>query len=249
MTESVTLFQLADPILTDIDLVPRVELGYDVGGILPRRLTIGEPAFFAVQPKAIDDGTLLGEFIRAEAPTSSFYILDLVVTVRPDKGESFQELGVGVRLSSMEPAEKQPIAWSLAPLRSSTPIPLRRTVGLTFKAILVEPRVEQQTEEIREDSFVVAFGLRENVFDWRYTPSKQQPLIGTQQMQAVIKAPAGVTVRADIVVGASLSLPRSGFRSRNYRADLPAQLKTVSFNARSGSGTIAGQQICQDPPG
>ena len=227
MTESETLLQLGEPVLVDVDLLPRIELGQDNGPALARRLTLGEPVIFAVSPTVVDDGTPLGEYLRAEARMSSYFILDLVVSVRPEEGESFVNLGVGVQLVSMDSSREQPIAWSLAPLRSATPVPLRRTVGLTVKAVLVESKVEQQTEESREDNFVVAFGQRESAFEWRYTANTQRPLIGTHQMQAVIKAPTGTEVRADIVVAASVRLPRSGLRGRRYRADLPTRLKTV----------------------
>jgi hypothetical protein len=241
VTESEALLQLGEPVLVDVDLLPRIELGPDNGPALSRRLTIGQPVIFAVPPTVVHDGTPLGEYLRAEARTSSYFILDLVVSVRPEEGESFVSVGVGVQLAGAGSSREQPIAWSLAPLRSATPVTLRRTVGLTVKAVLVEPKVEQQIEESREDYFVVAFGKRESAFEWRYTASTQRALIGTHGMQAVIKAPAGTEVRADIVVAATMTLPRSGFRTRSYRADLPPRLKTVyaSPNPLLGTATPA----------
>lgn len=227
MTESEALLRLGEPVLIDVDLLPRTELGADNGTALSRRLTLGQPVIFGVPPTVVDDGTPLGDYLRTEARRSSYFILDLVMSIRPEEGESFVNLGVGVQLASVDSSREPPIAWSLAPLRSGTPVPLRRTVGLTVKAVLVEPKIEQQTEASRDDNFVVAFGQRESAFEWRYTASQQHPLIGTQQMQAVIKAPTGTGFRADIVVGATVRLPRSGFRGWRYRADLPAQMKTI----------------------
>ncbi|WP_433832302.1 hypothetical protein ACQP2E_15780 [Actinoplanes sp. CA-015351] len=218
-------------VLTDVDLVPRIELGADSGSTLPRRLSMGQPVFSAIAPASVDDGTPLGEYLRTEAGTSTYYLLDLVVNLRPDKNESFTELGVGVRLSTDGTARDQPIAWSLSPLRSTEPAPVKRTVGLTVKAVIIEPKVERQTEEARDVNFVVAYGQRESAFEWRYQPTAQRALDGALQMHAIVKAPAGVEVRADIVVAATLQLP-GGFPKRRYRAELPAQLRTVRGSAR-----------------
>lgn len=232
MTDTEVLIGTATTPQIDVDLVPRIELGADNGSALPRRLSLGEPVIFALPPSAVDDGSPLGEYLRAEARTSSYYLLDLVVNLRPGKGESFVELGVGVRLSGDDATQEQPIAWSLSPQRSAVPSPVKRTIGLTVKAVIVEPKVEQQTETTREETFVVAYGQRESTFEWRYQPAGRLPLDGPLQMHAILKAPVGVTVQADIVVAATLQLPSSVLTRRRYRAELPPQLRTIQASAR-----------------
>jgi hypothetical protein len=227
MTDLAALLLLGDVTFYDVDLQPRVELGAADAVILPGRLSIGEPIMFAISPELASEDNSLREYLRAEAAASTYFVLDLVVTARPDNGEAFSELGLGVRLRGGDPAQPEPIAWSLSPMRSSSLIPVRRTVGLTVKAGLVEPKIEQQSEQNREDNFVVAFGMRESNFEWRYRGSRQHPLDGTYQMQAVIKSPAGVDLLAEIVVGATVQISRPFLNTRQYRAALPPRLQAV----------------------
>ncbi len=233
MTDSAALLQLDKVTFYDVDLQPRVELGAADVAILSGRLSVGEPLLFAISPDLVTDDDVLREYLRAEAASSTYLLLDLVISVRPGDGELFDGLGVGVRLHGGDPAQPEPIAWSLSPMRSSDPVPVRRTVGLTVKAGLVEPKFEQQSEQTRQDDFVVAFGKRESSFEWRYRGSRQRPLVGTYQMQAVVKSPADVDVHANIVVAATVQLPRLGLNARRYRAVLPPRLHTVRGSALS----------------
>ena len=227
MTDAVVQVKLHDGHETDVELIPRAELGTESTPALSRRLTVGKPVIFAIPPASVGTGTPLAEYLSAQAGVSSYYLLDLAVSPRPEKGEIFTDVGIGVHLSCDASAPIQPIAWSLSPTRSATSVPVRRTVGLTMKVAIVEPKVERQTESIREENFVVAYGLRESSFEWRYKANQLRELDGTLQMQAVIQSPAGFDLRADVVIAATLQLPGRGFGRRRYRADLPAQLRTV----------------------
>ncbi|SNY25774.1 hypothetical protein [Paractinoplanes atraurantiacus] len=238
MTYPIAQVRLAEGPVLDLDLVPRLELGDEQIPILSRRLTVGAPVMFAIPPTSVETGTQLAAYLLAQAGTSSYYFLDLAVSPRPDKAELFTDLGVGVQLACDAAAPNQPIAWSLSPMRSATSVPVRRTVGITVKAVIVEPKMERQTEVNREEDFVVAYGLRESSFEWRYRASQRRGLDGILQMQAVIQAPAGFDVRADVVVAATLQLPGYGFGRRRYRADLPAQVRSVVGSDRSQSTPI-----------
>ena len=213
-----------DPV--DIDLAPRVELG-GPGAPLPLagRASLVPPLMFPITPDEIDTSEVLRGYLRREAAHSSFLFLDLVVNVRPEQGESFNDLGVGVRLSCVDRHDTAPIAWSLSPLRASAPMPIQSTVSLSGKLAIVEPRLERKVEAPGEQTFIVAFGLRESDFEWRYTPTRHRVLSGPQQMQAVVKAARGVKVRADIVVSATVQL--RGLGARRCRAALSPHLETV----------------------
>jgi hypothetical protein len=237
MTYPAAQVRLAESTEFGVDLAPRMELGEQTAPILSRRLTVGAPVMFAIPPASVESGTPLAAYLLAQAKTSSFYLLDLAVSPRPEKSELFKDLAVGVQLACDTAAPNQPIAWSLSPVRSATSVPVRRTVGITAKAVIVEPKVEWQTEASHEEDFVVAYGLRESSFEWRYKASQRRGLDGILQMHAIIQSPAGFDMRADIVVAATLQLPGYGFGRRRYRADLPAQVRSVLGSYRPQSGT------------
>jgi hypothetical protein len=227
MTDTATIVPLGEVALHDVDLQQRAELGSREHALLPGRLSVGQPVMFAISPELVPGDGALREYLRAEAASSTYYILNLVTSVRPGSGELFEELAVGVRLHGSDPDMPQPIAWSLSPTRGPSLAPVRNTVSLTVKAVIVEPKIEQQTEHSRQDDFVVAYGQRESRFEWRYRGSRRHPLDDTYQMQAVIKSPTGTDVYADIVVAATVQTARLPLKSRRYRAVLNPSLETV----------------------
>lgn len=232
MSDLAARLNLGEVVFHSIDLEPRIELGTTDTPILRDRLSIGEPIIFEISPDMVTEDELR-EYLRSERASSKYSLLDLVVNVRPGDGEVFSDLGVGVRLSGSDPSRPEPIAWSLSPMRLSTFVPVRRTVGLTVKAGLVEPKIEHQSEQTYQEDLVVAFGKRESNFEWHFKGDRQRPLVGAYQMQAVIKSPAGCDFQMQIVVAATVQRSRLNFRAHRYRAVLPPSVHIVLQSAHA----------------
>jgi hypothetical protein len=223
--EAVTTVRLPARDPQEVALLMRSELGArGDAACLTGRMSVAPPLLFPITVDDVGATGPLRDFLRREAPNSDFYALDLVVNLRPGTGESFRELGVGVRLSGPQPPAAPPIAWSLVPMREFAPASVQSTMGITGKFGIVEPKLERKVDEVAQ-TYVIAYGLRESEFEWRYTATRQRELTGPQQMQAVLKAVSGTPIRVDVVASATVQL--RGLPARRYRASLPPQLATA----------------------
>jgi hypothetical protein len=192
---------------------------------LSGRMSIGVPILTPIPTSSVDAGVLT-PYLAQEELNSAFYLLHLVVNLRPDNRAPFEELGVGVALScpaSTSSNAVNPIAWSLSPLRATEATGVSTTLGLTGKLGIVEPQATRTVAGMSE--YVVGVGERESDFEWRFTATNTRPLTGAQPMYAVIKAPSGIEIRANIVVSASVRLSKLGLIP--YRPKLSPLLKEV----------------------
>ncbi|NUP16683.1 MAG: hypothetical protein HOZ81_11355 [Streptomyces sp.] len=211
----------------DVDLEPRTYLSRaDRAQRLRGRMSLGAPILMPIPITSVDAG-VLEPYLVQEAATSTFYLLHLIVNLRPDERAPFAELGVGVALSCPNGGtgnESRPIAWSLSPLRSAEPTGVSTTIGLNGKFGIVEPQATR-TVEGRSD-YAVGMGERESEFEWRFTATAARELTGAQHMYAIVKAPSTTATQADVIVSASVRLSSLGLIP--YRAELPPLLAQIA---------------------
>ncbi|MCQ9133084.1 hypothetical protein [Streptomyces hilarionis] len=186
------------------------------------------------QEAAAGDAEWLG-FLTAEAAHSDYLLLSLTCAFRPPaNGDPFADAAVGILLKSPdEPADRQPIAWSISPRKRSHPVERATTVALTAKLAIVESTLEVTPGQGREELFVVGMGERDSDPEWRVQATSRHPLIGDETFTVIVKATAGTPVQAHVTVAATIKHRRFGLIS--YRADLPAALRTIDLRAPTGS--------------
>ncbi|WP_405535178.1 hypothetical protein OG787_12035 [Streptomyces sp. NBC_00075] len=229
MQEDVSVVRLVLPATeaVDVHLEPRSYLSRaDRAQRLSGRMSLGAPILVPIPVASVDAGVLEPYLVR-EAATSVFYLLHLVVNLRPDDRAPFAELGVGVALSCPDGATGNgsgPIAWSLSPLRAAETTGVSTTVGLNGKFGIVEPQATRTVEG--QSEYAIGMGERESDFEWRFTATPARGLAGAQHMYAVVKARGGTETRADIIVSASVRLSALGLIP--YRAELPPLLARIA---------------------
>ncbi|MBA0053354.1 hypothetical protein E0L36_21490 [Streptomyces sp. AJS327] len=221
--------------LHDIDLVevPRLQ-----APATPRRVegrVSLSPAIvhpLTAQEAASEEADWLG-FLTAEATRSDYLLLSLTCAFRPPaNGDPFADAAVGVLLESPdEPADRQPIAWSISPRKRFHPVERATTIGLSARLAIVESTVEFTPGQGRDDLFVYGMGERDSDPEWRLQATSRHPLIGDETFTLIVKAPAGAPSQARITVAATIRHRRFGLIP--YRAALPTTLRTVDLRCQT----------------
>lgn len=196
---------------------------------LDRLVSFGEPVLTPLPPASIDGG-VLQPYLEQQAATSAFYLLYLVVSLRPDDKAPIEKLGVGVELDYPDGPQRDgpaPTAWSLSPQRTATATTVDTTVGLNSSLRLVQSHLIRAEHIQQEELQVVGLGEREASFEWRFTSTRGRVLVGPHHMYAVIKAATNATICADILISASVRTSRLGLIL--YRADLSPRQQHVTW--------------------
>jgi hypothetical protein len=214
VVEEVTL---PAPILEQVALEPRSELGgrtseERIAGLI----SLGRPIAMPVRPEIVKDKQLRA-FLTGEKRSSRFAFVHIVISFHPSS-QLLESVVVSLSLSHREgPQVPAPIAWSLSPVKVTTPGTVVDKVGLTAKLGVASYEASQTSEASKEDAFLVAVGERESDPEWRFTGTRKRPLVGVHGLSTVVQAPAGVQVFADLLVAATIRRPLGLTR---YRAEL-----------------------------
>ncbi|WP_406125099.1 hypothetical protein OHQ89_24250 [Streptomyces canus] len=216
----------------DVDLVPTLLLRAPTPlPPLTGRVSLGTPVVrpLTAAQAAEGDGDWQG-FLESQAGQYDYLLLSLVCSFRPTHdGPPFVDAGIGIRLEAPdEPADRQPIAWSISPKKRAVPVSPSAQLKLTAKLMLVEAGVEYAPEQGgREELFVVGMGERDNDPEWRFSATAGTPLVGDESLALIVRVPAGVPARAHITMAATVKQRRLGLIP--YRAELPPALRTIDF--------------------
>ncbi|MCZ1008104.1 hypothetical protein [Streptomyces lydicus] len=239
-----THLELPPTPLREIDLVevPRLQLPAPqrrIEGRVSLSTAVVHP--LTAEEAAAGEADWLG-FLTAEASHSDYLLLSLTCAFRPSaNSDPFADAAVGVRLESPdEPADRQPIAWSISPKKRSHPVERATTIGLSAK-LAIESTLEITPGQGREDLFIIGMGERDSDPEWRIQATSRHPLIGDETFTLIVKATAGAPVQAHVTVAATIKHRRFGLIP--YRADLPAALRTIDLRRqtdRRGQNPTAG---------
>ncbi|MFF2142086.1 hypothetical protein [Kitasatospora sp. NPDC058190] len=219
------------PVLRDVELSPVPRLNTPTtSASLRGRVSLGVAAvcrLTAEQATQGDEEWL--DFLESESAHSDYLLLSLVCAFRPsDNDDPFVDAGLGIRLEAPdEPADRQPIAWSIAPKKRLAPAGRVGRIALTAKLAIIESTLDVTPNQQQEHLFLVGMGERDSDPEWRFKPTSSVPLIGDETLTVVVKAPAGATVRAHVSVAATVRQRRLGLIP--YRADLPPALRTIDL--------------------
>ncbi|WP_030746965.1 hypothetical protein [Streptomyces sp. NRRL S-31] len=216
----------------DIDLVPTLLLRTPTPLLpLTGRISMGTPLVrpLTAAQAAEGDGDWQ-DFLESQAGQYDYLLLSLVCSFRPSPGGApFVDAGIGIRLEAPdEPADRQPIAWSISPKRRALPVTPSTQLKLTAKLMLVEAGVEYTPEQGgREELFVVGMGERDSDPEWRFSATTGTPLVGDESLALIVRVPADVPALAHITMAATVKQRRLGLIP--YRAELPPTLRTIDF--------------------
>ncbi|MCX5341904.1 hypothetical protein [Streptomyces atratus] len=216
----------------DIDLVPTLLLQTPTPQpLLTGRISLGTPVVRPLNATqaAEGDGDWV-EFLESQADQYDYLLLNLVCSFRPSPdGTPFVDAGIGIRLEAPgEPADRQPIAWSISPKKQALPVTPSAQLSLTAKLMFVEAGVEYTPQQDgREELFVVGMGERDSDPEWRFSATAGTPLVGDESLALIVRVPTGVPARAHITMAATVKQRRLGLIP--YRAELPPALRTIDF--------------------
>ncbi|MYT24314.1 hypothetical protein GTW69_29200 [Streptomyces sp. SID7760] len=198
---------------------------------LTGRISLGTPVVRPLtgEQAAEGDGGW-GAFLESQADDYDYLLLSLVCSFRPSTdGAPFTDAGIGIRLEAPDqPADRQPIAWSISPKKRAVPVRPSGSLTLTANLMLVDAGVEfTPNQGGHEKLFVVGMGERDSDPEWRFTATTDTPLIGDESLAVIVRTPAGAPAQAHITVAATVKRRRLGLIP--YRAELPPALRTIAF--------------------
>ncbi|MFJ2186418.1 hypothetical protein ACIOJE_00475 [Kitasatospora sp. NPDC087861] len=220
------------PVLRDVELSPVPRLNTPTASASLRgRVSLGVAAVrrLTAEQAAQGDEEWL-DFLESESAHSDYLLLSLVCAFRPsDNDDPFVDAGLGIRLEAPdEPADRQPIAWSIAPKKRLAPGGgVGGRIALTAKLAIIESTLDVTPNQQQEQLFLVGMGERDSDPEWRFKATSSVPLIGDETLTVVVKAPTGATVRAHVSVAATVRQRRLGLIP--YRAELPPALRTIDL--------------------
>ena len=227
--------------LLDVALIPVEHLNSPtVSGPVNGRVSIGAPLVrpLTVDEAARDDLDWL-DFLRSDR-ASRYFLVSLVCSFRPAAtADVFQDGSVGIQLSSPdEPAENQPIAWSISPTRRSV---LHGGVGrvkLSAKLALLAAEYERAAGPDAEQVVVTGYGERHSDPEWRFTKVDNVGLVGDERLSLVVKAGRRADVQVEVSFSATLRRKTGRF---SYSADLPSAVRSLLVPAHGAGRSIRAQ--------
>jgi hypothetical protein len=204
-----TMLSFDDLPETEVLLEPRRSKG--VGLAPASRLTVGGPFATPLDADTADpDDHELRAFIASEASTYAYWLVLLSCTFRGDDGEPFSRASVNLTLLRKDGKEDSvPVAWSMRPasLLQLRPIPWTIRLGMSLKILNVETEWHPGD---RTQAAVLALGELEPSPGWEFTKTPASPLLGTQRLATVVRAPRGVETVGELSVDALITRRRFG---------------------------------------
>ena len=213
-----TEIELGEDEFTDVDLVVPPVLGARGDrGTVRGRVALGRPWFRQITAADISDDAELAAFLAAQAATTRFFLLSIAANFY-DGDDPFESARVAVLLEGGAP-EHPPVARSLSPERSSTPVQHTTRVSVSARLSLVSASADHETQRSSETLFVTAAGEGCPDPEWVYRASRQHALAGINRMSLIAEVMAGTSLTARIALSAVVR--RRLFGRTEYRAELP----------------------------
>ncbi len=191
--------------------------------VLLGAMGVGEPLVRRVEEHDLDGGAIA--FWRGASRDYDFHLVELACSLRPPEGAPFATAWLKVRLDS--PGDRKPIAWSMAPLRTTRAWTRSRSIDLRAQLELVEAGVTVGKEEEVHVPVVEALNLRQSDPMWEMTSSSAEPLSGIRLFAMIVRSPRGLEARGKVELKAAVSR----WRFRRYLAVWP-QGASTSFGLR-----------------
>ncbi|MGW5617564.1 hypothetical protein [Streptomyces sp. NPDC003877] len=223
----------------EVDLVvPATLQGDTTEERVRRRLNVTEPYVTRLRLDQLPELGVSPVILASLSPDDDYFVLAFVCTYRPvsdDDSAPFVESRIGVRLSAPG-SMREPVALALSPDTASAATGRSLRFALTVPLGVVEPSVEYATDGSEEEQYVVAYGRGSSCPEWLLRDAPSHPLSGDFLLAAVVGAPAGAAVRAEVIVAASLRR----MRLLRSRAELPPTLHTIDLAAMARPALMQG---------
>jgi len=184
----------------------------------------------------VADDVQLRTFIEGEAAHAVFHLVHAAVTFESAPADPPLELAVlGLRLSAVAGAigGPDPVAWSMAPLRTTHPVQQSTTWRLGPKLTVLEVEaslgeVERTTSHRMDEVFIEAGRLLRSDPEWRFRRTSTSALDGAHRLVMVVRGARDAGVRAEVSVQATVRRRGLlGYRSKAMPPYVLAESKLV----------------------
>jgi hypothetical protein len=195
---------------------------------LTARLLLGTPVVSQLTQSVVGDDRDLAAFIKNKARKHDFYLVLLAPTFVAKKNEPVLEAEISVLFTAA--SGKDPIAWSMEPLKAATYEELSDTGGLNASLNFVLSKVGSKTSSTRktrkERVFIEGLGLLTSGPQWRFWRTSEAEIRGSIPLRLVVQSDAKARWQGRLSITAQVQ--RHHGRIIPYRADESAEPMTFS---------------------
>jgi hypothetical protein len=188
----------------DVPLVTREALLREVPEVFSRMLAVGRPAVFDAVAHARATGVEPDPEIGLELECSSFFVVRLPLSFRPDDEATFRLVVVNIALES--PGGRAD-CWSLSPVKVEVEMKVKSEAKLSAKLKLSHGELEgssgSQADFIVYQPLITAFNQGTDHPAWEFRPTRGVTLRGIQVLYLTVRVPDDVdrcTARVSLVV-------------------------------------------------
>ena len=223
---------LPELVSADVDLIRRRVLGGPGDHLVSGQISIGRSEAVRLGPASPGLDAELARKLAQDDEQHHYYLVLLSCTFRAGSAPV-----VGARLSvALRQADvtgvREPVVWSMDPLRASTSVTYRRTlrIGPNVKILPIDTTIERTKEFPADKHYLVAEGEGESQVEWAFTATHTVDLVGVHHLSLVARTSARVSCRAELALAAIRQEKKFGLVP--YRATIPTRIGTIRFAGR-----------------
>jgi hypothetical protein len=178
----------------------------------------------------VTEHSALLAYLASEADSGwSFHLARLACTFKAGRGEFFKEAKLTISLRRTDGDSPKPIAWSLAPDRLLDGDERTSKRGLTASAKLIGVTASEE-RKAPQGTIIQSYGPLTSHPEWRFTRTKTASLEGDFALVLIVRAPAAVPVRGEVVFDVTVIKPIRVLRDKQAEIRGASQA-TIEFES------------------
>ncbi|MGW5613508.1 hypothetical protein [Streptomyces sp. NPDC003877] len=218
----------------ELDLPPDDALRGDRGTAsappLAGRITLGGPTSLRLTADELSADPELARFAVAEAGRHAYHLVRLALTFAPTPQRprlEFVHVALGI---TSEPAEPEPVAHAMDPMRLSDPVEITKTrrLGPQLSLLGADAALGEIGRSVRytaHQPLVEALGLHTGSPAWEFRRTRAHELSGCHPLSLVLRTTADAVTEVTLTVSAGVRMPL--LRRFTRRLPDPLQLEAT----------------------
>lgn len=186
-------------------------------------INVGQLIVFDAVKYATTSGESLDPGIKLQLEDSTFWLVQIPISIRPQEDMEIRFLGVEITLKA---SRKDAVCWSMAPMQveEEIKVQLESQISADLKLGLAKVGAASKSgmDLVVYQPLLVAFNLGRSDPAWEFHPGQGRALRGIQMLHMIVQVPKAekcdysVSLRADVVEKGILWNTRAVSRDGKY---------------------------------
>jgi hypothetical protein len=170
---------------------------------LTGRIALGGPFAVPVTPEYVAGDADLRAFVEQESAHSTFHLVHMSVSFAAEPSAPQLETTTLYLRLGCAAGLREPVAWSMTPLRAADATQVERRVKLGPQLKLIDAEFEQTVSRQRDEIFLQAQRELRSDPAWEFRRTKNSPLYGSHRLIMVVRAAKGQPTSISAAVSAT----------------------------------------------